>query len=82
MIATPNATGVAYGPTWTGGNFSGGQLTADAMSITNGITSGADLTFWNELWLPHELGHSLGLPDLYSYSGSDGCVCPKLGRAC
>jgi M6 family metalloprotease-like protein len=76
VIATPNASAVGYGPTWMGGSFPNGQLTPDGTSITNGITSGADLLFWEDLWLPHEMGHSLGLPDLYSYSAPDGFTRP------
>ena len=40
---------------------------ADGVGIPNGITSGADLVNWGFLWLNHEVGHSLGLADLYSY---------------
>ena len=35
-----------------------------------GVTSGYDLNHWGGIWLSHELGHSLGLPDLYSF-GAD-----------
>ncbi len=42
--------------------------------MTNAITSVADLTYWGELWYPHEFGHSLGLPDLY------GAKLPGRGR--
>ena len=66
VVATPNAKEIGYGPTWMG--LPSLPLIADGQHMTNGITSGADLTYWGELWYPHEFGHSLGLPDLYGAS--------------
>ncbi|MEO1481157.1 MAG: hypothetical protein AAFU77_03550 [Myxococcota bacterium] len=76
VMATPNATDIPFGPTWTGFFGPGGLLRADGNEIANGITSGADLLFWGGLWLTHEMGHSLGLVDLYSYSSSGGFTRP------
>lgn len=66
VVATPNAQEIAYGPAWMGMPYD--PLRADGQVITNGVTSGADLTYWRGGWYPHELGHSLGLPDLYGAS--------------
>ena len=76
VVATPNAKEIGYGPTWMG--LPSLPLIADGQNITNGITSGADLTYWGELWYPHEFGHSLGLPDLYGASipGRNGFTRP------
>ena len=66
VVATPNAQEIGYGPAWMGMPYD--PLSADGQVITNGVTSGADLPYWRGGWYPHELGHSLGLPDLYGAS--------------
>jgi len=65
VMVPPQATGVGYGPAF--GANSGQGYQADGKVFSNGVTSGADLTGWGFLWLNHETGHTLGLPDLYSY---------------
>ena len=74
VLAAPSATPVGYGPTWTG-SF-GTAIVADGRRITNAVTSGQDLLFWGSPWLNHELGHSMGLPDSYSYEGAGGFTRP------
>ncbi|MCB9751035.1 MAG: hypothetical protein H6713_13685 [Myxococcales bacterium] len=76
LIAAPNADAIAYGPTWIGFDGPGGALEADGAAIKNGITSGADLLSWGGLWLDHELGHSLGLVDSYSFIEPTGFTRP------
>lgn len=76
VMATPEATKIGYGPTWTGLDREGGVLEADGARITNGITSGADLVGWGGLWLNHEMGHSLSLADLYAFGSPDGFTRP------
>ncbi|UYN90198.1 MAG: hypothetical protein KIT08_02920 [Anaerolineales bacterium] len=65
LVNNPDAYEIVYGPTYTG--FLDSGLTADGNIIPNGMTSGRDLLHWGYLWLNHETGHSLGLPDLYAY---------------
>ncbi len=65
LLSNPDAYEIVYGPTYTG--FLDSGLTADGVVIPNGMTSGRDLLHWGYLWLNHEAGHSLGLPDLYAY---------------
>jgi hypothetical protein len=64
LVGPPSASQAAFGPTWTGFDAPGGRLEADGNTILNGVTSGADLLYWGSLWLNHEMGHSLSLPDL------------------
>jgi M6 family metalloprotease-like protein len=64
VMANPNAAVLANGPTLTGLSY-----TADGKSFDNGVTSGADLATWSFKWLNHEAGHSMGLVDLYAFSG-------------
>jgi len=64
VMANPDAAAIFNGPTLTGLSY-----TADGKTSFNAITSGADLTYWGFKWLDHEMGHSLGLPDLYAFSG-------------
>src|SRR5690606_12284097 len=68
VLTNPDATGIPYGRAFTG--FAGHGIQADGVTIANGITSGSDLLQWGHLRLNHEMGHSLGLPDLYAYPGS------------
>ena len=72
VLATLQASTVAYGPTWLGFSGPNGSLEADGVEIRNGITSGADLAYWGGKWLAHEVGHSMSLVDLYSYESNGG----------
>lgn len=60
-----SATAIEYGPAF--GANPGEGYTADGKVFSNGVTSGADLPNWGFLWLNHETGHTMGLPDLYGY---------------
>jgi M6 family metalloprotease-like protein len=44
-------------------------IIADGNNLHNGATSGADLNYWGAIWLNHEISHSFGLVDLYSFTG-------------
>ncbi len=65
VMIPPESASVAYGPAF--GANPGEGYRADGKVFANGTTSGADLPSWGFLWLNHETGHTMGLPDLYSY---------------
>lgn len=65
VIVPPEAIAITYGPAF--GAMANEGYQADGKVFENGVTSGADLGFWGFLWLNHETGHNLGLPDLYAY---------------
>jgi M6 family metalloprotease-like protein len=65
VMVPPEAAAVPYGPAF-GANPNEGYR-ADGKVFSNGVTSGADLADWGFLWLNHETGHTMGLPDLYGY---------------
>ena len=66
VISNPEAEAIALGPTFksTDPKY---HIKADGASIPTGITSGYDLNYWGGIWLAHEFGHSMSLPDLYHY---------------
>lgn len=68
VISNPDAGALNNGPTFIGSPTSG--ITADGKLFMNATTSGRDLSGWGGFWLNHEMGHSMGLPDLYAYSGA------------
>ncbi len=70
VVMIPEATpGLPYGPTLTAGY--GWGFSADGRDFANAITVGGDLSNWGYFWLNHEMGHSMGLDDLYGYEGDD-----------
>ena len=68
IITNPNQRALGFGPAMAF-PLSGGFL-VDGNLINNGTTSGSDMTYWGAAWLNHEIGHSFGLVDLYSYGAS------------
>lgn len=67
IIQNPETTTISsIGPAMP---LSPGQgVTADGKELLNIVTSGNDLGTHEYLWLNHEVTHTLGLVDLYSYS--------------
>lgn len=69
VINNPLAKAIQQGPTFKSSDPEY-HIKADGQSISAGITSGYDLNHWGGIWLPHETGHTFGLPDLYHF-GTD-----------
>jgi M6 family metalloprotease-like protein len=71
VMATPLAKlALPNGPAFT--SLPGEGYNASGRVFENSATSGADFDYWKHLWANHELGHTMGLVDLYSYSGQGG----------
>jgi M6 family metalloprotease-like protein len=66
VITNPRSRAQELGPSYNPVSINNG-IEADGNIIVNGTTSGYDLNTWGYLWLNHELGHNLGLSDLYLY---------------
>ena len=67
VMTNPLATAIAYGPAFC--SSTGWGVSAKGKEFINAVTSGSDLSYWKNYWLIHELSHTLGLPDLYAFSG-------------
>jgi M6 family metalloprotease-like protein len=68
VVSNPDAGALSNGPAFVAS--AGFGVTAGGKTFLNGSTSGRDLTGWSGYWLNHEMGHTMGLPDLYAFSGS------------
>ena len=76
VVATEAAPTITYSPTT---NFL--DVTADGNHLTHAITFGYDQWRWGGLVLAHESGHSLGLPDLYTFDAAPGSNPPNYHAA-
>lgn len=63
VMATPAA--LPYGPAFCA--LPGQGFTVSGRVFENGATSGADFPGWGSRWANHELGHTMGLVDLYAF---------------
>ncbi|MGW7387091.1 M6 family metalloprotease domain-containing protein [Streptomyces sp. NPDC054794] len=66
IVPTGAAKAVSFSPTFMDSVTSG-----DGTDIGKTVTFGQDLNHWGPTVLNHETGHTMGLPDLYSYASSD-----------
>jgi len=68
VISNPDAGALFNGPAFS--SSANSVISAGGRSFSNAITSGRDLISWGAYWANHELGHTLGLPDLYATGSS------------
>jgi len=68
IVSNPDAGALSNGPAFVAPPGVG--VTASGRTFLNGSTSGRDLISWGAYWLNHEMGHTMGLPDLYAFSGA------------
>jgi M6 family metalloprotease-like protein len=68
VLSNPRAQALPIGPAFGGVN----GIQTNAGKLANGVTSGFDLNKWGFLWLNHEVGHNMTLPDLYAYDTKAG----------
>jgi M6 family metalloprotease-like protein len=68
IISNPDAGTLNNGPAFLAAPGSG--VTAGGRTFLNAVTSGRDLINWGGYWLNHEMGHTMGLPDLYAFTGA------------
>lgn len=73
VLANPEAKGLGYsGPAFS--PVIGSGLTFDNHYLGNGATSAADLLGWGSIWLNHEITHTMGMVDLYSFKNDPSAI--------
>jgi M6 family metalloprotease-like protein len=68
VLTNPAARAIRYGQTFAPKRGNG--ITVRGRTFENAINSGFDLPNWGSFWLNRELSHTMGLPDLYAFSGN------------
>ncbi|MEU8780339.1 M6 family metalloprotease domain-containing protein [Streptomyces sp. NPDC048637] len=69
VVPTKGAAAITFSPTYLYDPATPG-VTADGRRIKWAVTFGQDIWRWGHKVAAHETGHTFGLPDLYSFTGS------------
>ncbi|MGY5125413.1 M6 family metalloprotease domain-containing protein [Streptomyces nigrescens] len=69
VVPTKTAAAITFSPTYLYDPATPG-VTADGRRIKWAVTFGQDIWRWGHKVAAHETGHTFGLPDLYSFTGS------------
>ena len=70
VLPNPDSNAISNGPAFTPNDRYWG-IQIDTKLWMNGTnSSGVDLRSWGFKWMNHEIGHTMGLVDLYAYNGS------------
>ncbi|AJC54379.1 M6 family metalloprotease domain-containing protein [Streptomyces sp. 769] len=69
VVPTKAASAISFSPTYLYDPTTPG-VTADGTRIKWAVTFGQDMWHWGPKVADHETGHTFGLPDLYSFTGT------------
>ena len=69
VLTNPETKTIELGPAFALDDEFWGIRTGSKLWMA-GTNSGFDLNYLGYKWMNHEIGHTMGLPDLYAYSGS------------
>jgi hypothetical protein len=70
VLTNLNSSAISNGPAFTPNNRSLGIQIGAKLWMNGTNSSGVDLRSWGFMWMNHEIGHTMGLVDLYAYTGS------------
>jgi M6 family metalloprotease-like protein len=70
VLTNPDSNAISNGPAFTPIDKYWGIQIGTKLWMNGTNSSGIDLRSWGFKWMNHEIGHTMGLVDLYAYSGS------------
>jgi len=70
VLTNPDSNAISVGPAFTPNDRSWGIQIGTKLWMNGTNSSGVGLRGWGFKWMNHEIGHTMGLVDLYAYSGS------------
>ncbi len=70
VLTNPDSNAISVGPAFTPNDRYWGIQIGTKLWMNGTNSSGVDLRSWGFKWMNHEIGHTMGLVDLYAYSGS------------